>query len=992
MATVDYRPQLAQESPFSGDWESYIPDLYDVSFDLRRGKKIAYKIDLGESTVSISKIVAHFRLTPVGTPTSRSLVVEFYEDDPTVSLVVTPISTSTDTTVYTDVRYPQATMQSQTIQGRYAYIVIYDDTLPETAYYQIDHVAVECTVTAASKPSVSAQAPPRGQTKQGEEQITFAWTFSGDGSLSVSELDWSTDNANWTAITHSVSGTSKTVDAYTFPRGDIYWRVRSQSSYGLWSEYSYSNFKVQYATTSQIVPVDSPTSGRVPANEDLTFSVALETDAPVVAPITLTAAAFCWRAGQAGDYTQEPMSIAEGGLRASVTVQFPEGAIEWYASGTDSTGSSLQTATYALTAMSSAVEVTPLAPIDSVESGSSAIVFRWAYSSLDGSPQDYAELEMSTDGETWETLDTVTGADVRSYSAAAQRFPAGLIYWHIRAASAGGATSPWSEAVSFIALAAPAVTDVAADTKPFATITWQVAGQLAYEIEIDGKSIGTWFGADVRSHTLSRPLEPGAHTVRVRSQNQYGLWSEWAEAAFITETPPQTLTLHGTAAASAALWWDGAETDPSITTQPVSMSATEGLVCFFCEAVGEVVNYQWRKKPAGASDWSIAMEGVQQKAFTEAASAELDGCQYFCRVSSAAGYEDSEIVTFTYEAPEEAPGITRQPADVYQTDGVVYLWCGTAGASAFVWYHRAEHSLDMELEDSGGDPWHIPYGEAGSGDMLITDGVGADWHLPAGSLQGAAAITDGDGGAWYIPMGTGENIPTWEQMDSELPYVRFAASSQRSGEEFFCRVTNEEGSLDSANAAYVYGEAPITPTDEEQYYIFRDGVLIGRSAEAEFEDRTGVGAHVYRVIRRLINNRATASDEVELTVALDCPIIAPLRGGEWIALRDSDKTSRSVKITRGRNVAYTQYAGARYPEAEIGEAESLAASFDAFWTYRDRAVALAFEALIGVTVIFKTQDQAIVGVLEGFDKNEPRAFRSYEFKVQQSDWGGLIDA
>ena len=171
-----------------------------------------------------------------------------------------------------------------------------------------------------------------------------------------------------------------------------------------------------------------------------------------------------------------------------------------------------------------------------------------------------------------------------------------------------------------------------------------------------------------------------------------------------------------------------------------------------------------------------------------------------------------------------------------------------------------------------------------------------------------------------------------------------------------------------------------------------DGVLIGRSAEAEFEDRTGVGAHVYQIMRRLINNRATVSDEVELTVAVDCPIIAPLSGGEWIALRDSDKTARSVKITRGRTVAYTQYAGSRYPEAEVGEAESLAASFDALWTDSDRAVALAFEALIGVTVVFKTRDQAIVGVLEGFDKNEPRAFRSYEFKVQQSDWGGLIDA
>lgn len=994
MATVDFTPARYKIKPASGFWPSRWTDdgdLYDTKLSLLKNVEVCYFIELPESTVSISEIVCDFRLTPVGTPTSRYLHVAFYASNPTEGLEFDPVSQATSTTLNTTVMMHRATMSGHTITGRTVYIVIYDNTEPETAYYQIDQLTTKITVTQASAPRVTAQGP-KNQTLQGESQITFSWTYSGD-TLDRSALSWSTDNSNWTLISDSIYGTSQPVNAFVFPRGTVYWRVRARSISGLWSDYSYASFTVQYAATSQVVPVDSPTSGRVPAEEDLTFTIALESSAPVVPPFSLASAAFFWRVGQGGDYTQTPMRITADGQTASVTVQFPNGPIEWYASGTDNTGLTTQTETYTLTAMSTAVEATALAPIDTIESGS-GIVFRWGYSSLDGSPQAWAEIETSTDGDTWTHLARIEGASARSYTATAQSFPAGQIFWHVRAASAAEATSPWTEAVSFISLAAPTVTDVEADNKTFATISWQVVGQLAYEIEIDGKSIGKWFGENVLTHTLSKPLAAGAHTIRVRAQNQYGLWSDWAAGSCITETPPEIFTLDGVASASAALWWDeDAEDIPVITTQPVSMAATEGLVCFFCEAVGNIVAYQWQKKPAGASEWSIAAEGTFLKALTVAASAELDGCQYYCRVFSSTGYEDSKIVTYTYAVPENAPVITQQPKDVYQTDGVVYIWCGTAGANTFAWFHRTVTSLAMELVDSGGNAWHIPFGTAASGDVLITDGSNADWHLPAGSLQGAAAITDGNGGAWYIPTGTGEVITEWTKMDSTAPFVRFSASPQRSGEEFYCRASNEAGAVASESATFTYSEPPVTPEAEKQHYIFRDGALIGRSTSPEFEDRTANGAHVYQVINRMSNNRATISSPLELTVALDCPVIGLLAGGEWVELRYAEDPVRPVKITRKRNVAYSTYAGARYPEAEVGDQESLEISFDAFWLAQDRSKARAFEELVSETVVFKSpEDIVVVGVLDGYDKRAPKSYRSYEFRLQQSDDGGAADA
>lgn len=116
-------------------------------------------------------------------------------------------------------------------------------------------------------------------------------------------------------------------------------------------------------------------------------------------------------------------------------------------------------------------------------------------------------------------------------------------------------------------------------------------------------------------------------------------------------------------------------------------------------------------------------------------------------------------------------------------------------------------------------------------------------------------------------------------------------------------------------------------------------------------------------------------------------MIAPLEGGDFIPLRLSASADRAQRFTLSHQVSHTHYSGAKFPAAEVGEHETLSASFDVAYRQTDRAAADAFEALVGQAVILKTPGgKTIVGVLEGFELDDPRFYKSYRCTLQQMDW------
>lgn len=180
---------------------------------------------------------------------------------------------------------------------------------------------------------------------------------------------------------------------------------------------------------------------------------------------------------------------------------------------------------YTTDAISSCQIVEPLRTI--VDSDKRA-VFRWRHIISTGSDQTKAELQSSRDGSTWAALGTVEGAETE-LEFVEKTFTSGIWYWRVRTYNADDVAGEWSAEAQFIAIGSPTTPAITVlDYSPRPEIRWETSEQTAYEIGLDGIS-ETFYGSQ-KSWKSSAYLADGGHRITVRSQNQYGRWSEPGEA------------------------------------------------------------------------------------------------------------------------------------------------------------------------------------------------------------------------------------------------------------------------------------------------------------------------------------------------------------------------------------------------------------------------------------------------------------------------------
>jgi len=597
------------------------------------------------------------------------------------------------------------------------------------------------------------------------------------------------------------------------------------------------------------VPVNSPTSGAIIATQPQTFQIALEASAPVYEPFSVDSATFFWRAGETGNYSSTAMT--PNGNNASVTIPagtFPSGSIQWYASATDNTGRTTQTDVFTLSTLNAVVEAVPLAPNNTVESNTGDIIFSWDFLSLDGGASAGAQLQKSADGTSWSNLASVP-AGLNYIAVPGSGFAAGRVFWRVRAENASGVWSEWSVALSFQVLGAPIIASITGDGKPFLTVSWQTEGQLAYKIEVDGQLYGPYRSETARSFTLPEPLPDGIHVLKVAAQNQYSLWSPWAEAnVSIDNIPGPAITIDAEWQQDESIRVAYQATVPPeiVKTIPETVIIDTGNYTYSAIDVYDPSNqFQWYKRSSESQPWE-AISGATGRTYTVNASWSNNG-QYRFKVYNAVGEVYSNISTFTYDSLA-----TRHISDIYDTD---------------------------------------LYPETG------------------------------------------------------------------------------------------------------HFLIYRDGVLIGKTRRNSFLDRTALGAHEYFVIQALAGGYYTKSNTVTLSTEIKCPMIALLSGGDFLVLELSAEADRSQTITKGGEVVYVQYSGAKHPEAEIGEAESLTVTGDGSFTAEQEAESRRFEAMLKKPVIYKTPGgEVVVGVLQGFTRRDPKFFKSYGFSVTQMEWRDYTNA
>lgn len=278
---------------------------------------------------------------------------------------------------------------------------------------------------------------------------------------------------------------------------------------------------------SKIVQRNCPISGYVNPRNSQTFAWYYErSDSETyysIGEFTQASAVFKWKESSGSNWNE----ITVSGTDQSITIPantFPTAStIQWYLTGTDTNGFQSQTDVYSFVTAAGTVTSSPISPISTVESNNEEITFEWSYTSDDGFQPSRYILRWREAGETeWnELVDSQTVET--SYTSPANTFPAGEIQWGVLPYNIDGIAGTGLIA-SFISFGAPEAPTVTATEVPFLTVMWQSEDQLAYQITVDDKTYGPYYGTE-KQFDLPEYLEDGTHTITVNIIGTYSLWS-----------------------------------------------------------------------------------------------------------------------------------------------------------------------------------------------------------------------------------------------------------------------------------------------------------------------------------------------------------------------------------------------------------------------------------------------------------------------------------
>lgn len=340
--------------------------------------------------------------------------------------------------------------------------------------------------------------------------------------------------------------------------------------------------------------------------------------------ITQASAKFFWKAVTSENYTE----VSTSGSAQQITIPantFPIGSLQYYIEATDNLGNTSQTPIYTTTTADSLRISSALSPINTVEDGGAQIVFCWSSSVSTGTAQTGADVwwKLPTENnQSWHVLGHVEGAGT-TLTAPANTFTAGAIQWMVRTYNTDGVVGSWSSVGSFVCVAAPLAPSVNTDAAPFTTISWQVEGQQAYRITVDGKIYGPYFGEE-KSFTLPDYLSDGEHSASVEVQGLYGLWSQPGTIRFtVANVPGAAILLQGSFAIDAELSWQTASSaaDFLIYRDDVRIGHTAGNSFTDRLVLGQHSYFVINRLPGGNYSLSNTVSGCLRSCTTRIALA-----------------------------------------------------------------------------------------------------------------------------------------------------------------------------------------------------------------------------------------------------------------------------------------------------------------------------------------------------------------------------------
>ena len=188
-------------------------------------------------------------------------------------------------------------------------------------------------------------------------------------------------------------------------------------------------------------------------------------------------------------------------------------------------------------------------------------------------------------------------------------------------------------------------------------------------------------------------------------------------------------------------------------------------------------------------------------------------------------------------------------------------------------------------------------------------------------------------------------------------------------------------SVDAAHEATLTWQ---TAGSYDFYLIERDGIAIARTTQKQYVDHTSIGSATYRVRGCYADSdNYGLSNTVTAEILPDTAMICDLESGTWQRLPLSETILRANRISRTAAISTVHLSGLAYPVAERTEFRDRAVQISCAFTAKNRAAALALEALVGRLVCAKTtQGDMVTGYLTALEKNADAIMSRYSFEIQ----------
>lgn len=310
---------------------------------------------------------------------------------------------------------------------------VYDIRL--RSYYQNSYSSYTASIKAYTTPTA-----PSGlsYSRASDTKVNLSWANNSSSYTQV-RVERSTDGGAWSQIASLSKGTTSYSDTTTSADHSYKYRIRAYNG-GLYSSYNTGSSTV-------VMTPAAPTKITTAAAGGTNVTVTLTNPSNVATKVQYQVSTG---GGASWGTTQESANLTS----FSVSIV---GTEKVRARNYNSTGTSAWITSDFITTICPPNPPTLTAPSSNILNiADGSITFSWLHNSLDGSTQQNAELDYSTDGgSTWTQVQNIGTA--QSYTMAIPWNPGDTVTWRVKTKGADASFSDWSATKTFNVYEAPSV-------------------------------------------------------------------------------------------------------------------------------------------------------------------------------------------------------------------------------------------------------------------------------------------------------------------------------------------------------------------------------------------------------------------------------------------------------------------------------------------------------------------------------------------------------